>query len=152
MPASATASPREAILAANQKFMKAFADRDAVGMAALFVGATGIGLAPILVRLSETGPVATAFYRILLAQPILWLLLNRQPKRAEESGTSRRDFLLAARLSGPPLPVVFGRGAGSEGAGRSVLRRRLHSSPGREEVKIGAFFGRALFSQVVEAD
>ena len=49
---------------------------DAAGATALMIGATGIGLAPILVRLSETGPVATAFYRLLLAQPIVWWLLK----------------------------------------------------------------------------
>ena len=36
MADSSTASLREAILAANQMFMKAFADRDAAGMAALY--------------------------------------------------------------------------------------------------------------------
>ena len=36
MPNSSTPGVREAILAANQKFMRAFADRDAVGMAALY--------------------------------------------------------------------------------------------------------------------
>jgi drug/metabolite transporter (DMT)-like permease len=51
------------------------------GAVALILGATGIGLAPILVRLSETGPVATGFYRIALAQPILWLILSRERKR-----------------------------------------------------------------------
>jgi len=43
-------------------------------MAALLCGAIGIGFAPILVRLSEVGPSATAAFRILLALPILWLL------------------------------------------------------------------------------
>src|SRR5438874_1534326 len=36
MPNSSTPGVREAILAANQKFMKAFADRDAAGMVALY--------------------------------------------------------------------------------------------------------------------
>ncbi|MEW6160872.1 MAG: DMT family transporter, partial [Verrucomicrobiota bacterium] len=39
---------------------------------ALLGGAIGIGLAPIFVRLSEVGPVATAFYRLLFALPVLW--------------------------------------------------------------------------------
>lgn len=58
----------------------------------MLIGATGIGLAPILVRLSQTGPVATAFYRILLAQPILWWALTRE----EESKPHPRDIWLAA--------------------------------------------------------
>ncbi len=37
------------------------------------LGAVGIGFAPIFVRLSEIGPVATAFYRLLFAVPILWI-------------------------------------------------------------------------------
>lgn len=44
-----------------------------VALAGLFAGAAGIGFAPIFVRLSEVGPVATAFYRLLLALPVLWL-------------------------------------------------------------------------------
>lgn len=42
---------------------------------ALLAGATAIGLAPILVRLSEVGPVATAFQRLFLALPVLGLWL-----------------------------------------------------------------------------
>ena len=40
---------------------------------ALFAGATAIAFAPIFVRLSEVGPVATAFWRLTLALPDLWL-------------------------------------------------------------------------------
>lgn len=43
------------------------------GFAALIAGATGIGFAPIFVRLSEIGPDSTAFYRLLVAVPVLWL-------------------------------------------------------------------------------
>jgi len=39
----------------------------------LFLGAIGIAFAPIFVRLSETGPVTTAFYRLLFAIPMLWV-------------------------------------------------------------------------------
>ncbi|TVR79157.1 MAG: DMT family transporter [Rhodospirillales bacterium] len=41
----------------------------------LFLGAIGIGFAPIFVRLSELGPITTAFYRLFLALPALWLWL-----------------------------------------------------------------------------
>ncbi|MBF0166001.1 MAG: DMT family transporter [Alphaproteobacteria bacterium] len=46
-----------------------------LALAALLLGAVGIGFAPILVRLSPLGPSATAFYRLLLALPflVLWL-------------------------------------------------------------------------------
>ena len=39
----------------------------------LLTGAVAIGFAPIFVRLSELGPTATAFHRLLLALPALWL-------------------------------------------------------------------------------
>lgn len=41
---------------------------------ALFVGATCIALSPIWVRVSEVGPTASAFWRVALAVPLLWLL------------------------------------------------------------------------------
>jgi drug/metabolite transporter (DMT)-like permease len=64
---------------------------------ALFVGATGIGFAPIFVRLSETGPTATAFYRLLFALPFLWLWVGWDRSglggaRATRSPTGARDF------------------------------------------------------------
>lgn len=53
------------------------------GFLALLFGAAAIGLAPIFVRLSELGPYATAFWRILLSQPVLWALVYRETgKRA----------------------------------------------------------------------
>jgi len=47
------------------------ADRRA--LAALVVGACVIGLAPILARLTETGPAAAGFWRLLFAGPLLLL-------------------------------------------------------------------------------
>lgn len=44
---------------------------------ALVTGAVAIAFAPILVRVAETGPVATAFWRVALALPPLWLLQAR---------------------------------------------------------------------------
>lgn len=42
-------------------------------LVALIAGACVIGLAPIFVRISQVGPVATAFWRMLLAIPALWI-------------------------------------------------------------------------------
>ncbi len=42
-------------------------------LSALLAGAVGIAFAPIFVRLSELGPSATAFWRLALALPPLWL-------------------------------------------------------------------------------
>lgn len=47
--------------------------RARIGFLALIAGATGIGFAPILVRMSETGPTAAAFYRLLFALPLIWI-------------------------------------------------------------------------------
>jgi drug/metabolite transporter (DMT)-like permease len=66
---------------------------------ALLGGATGIGFAPVLVRLShETGPTATAFYRLLFALPLLWVWAgwDRRSNPASRQPADRRDFLLLA--------------------------------------------------------
>jgi drug/metabolite transporter (DMT)-like permease len=48
----------------------------------LLLGGVAIGLSPIFVRLAETGPIATAFWRVLLALPALalWARLERGPR------------------------------------------------------------------------
>jgi drug/metabolite transporter (DMT)-like permease len=45
---------------------------DWLALAALFSGATAIATAPLFVKVSESGPVATAFWRVFLALPLLW--------------------------------------------------------------------------------
>ena len=45
-----------------------------ISFLALLGGAVAIGFAPIFVRMSEVGPVATAFWRLALALPVLWTL------------------------------------------------------------------------------
>jgi drug/metabolite transporter (DMT)-like permease len=44
----------------------------------LVAGAVAIGFAPIFVRLVSAGPVATAFWRMALAVPVLWIVASRQ--------------------------------------------------------------------------
>ena len=39
----------------------------------LLLGAAAISMAGVLVKLSEIGPIATAFYRLLLSLPVFWL-------------------------------------------------------------------------------
>lgn len=48
---------------------------------AVLAGAIGIGFAPIWVRLSETGPTATAFWRVALALPLLWIRAKPVPQK-----------------------------------------------------------------------
>ena len=71
---------------------------------ALIAGAIFIGLSPILVRLSEVGPVATAFYRVFLGLPLMlvWLsTMNRTVPEHDPAPISIRDRLLLL------LPGVF---------------------------------------------
>ncbi|MBC7951822.1 MAG: DMT family transporter [Rhodospirillaceae bacterium] len=44
------------------------------GLLALILGAAALGFAPIFVRLSEVGPVSTAFYRLALSLPVFAVL------------------------------------------------------------------------------
>lgn len=43
---------------------------------ALILGAAALGLGPIFVRLADVGPVASAFWRLVISLPMLLLLLN----------------------------------------------------------------------------
>jgi drug/metabolite transporter (DMT)-like permease len=64
----------------------------------LFLGVTGIGFAPLLVRMSEVGPSATAFYRLLFALPFLWFWMHREHAHnpATRSPAGARDYLQLA--------------------------------------------------------
>jgi len=74
----------------------AAARRNALALGALLLGAVAIGSSAIWVRLSEVGPVATAFWRTALAVPFLflWVALERRP--ADASARASRRGLIAA--------------------------------------------------------
>ena len=66
-------------------------------LAALLVGAVAIGFSPIFVRLSELGPVATAFWRVGFAVPLLWLAVLVQTRaRRRLERPAERDLALIA--------------------------------------------------------
>src|SRR4051812_42840652 len=68
-------------------------------LGALLVGATCIALSPIFVRVSQAGPTATAFWRVALAVPVLWLFLF----------FSRKKFVRPKRYPGQwPLLAAAG--------------------------------------------
>ena len=46
-------------------------------LAVLVFGACVIGLSPILVRLTETGPAAAGFWRLAFAMPLLAIMTRR---------------------------------------------------------------------------
>lgn len=58
----------------------------------LVAGACVIGVAPILVRLADTGPAATGFWRLVFAAPLLAVLARRSPSGG---GRPSRLVLLA---------------------------------------------------------
>ena len=64
-------------------------------LAALLAGATCIALSPIFVRVSEAGPTATAFWRVALAVPVLWIFYLRTKARARRYA-GQWPLLLAA--------------------------------------------------------
>lgn len=67
-------------------------------LSALVGGAICIGFAPVLVRLSDVGPSATAFFRLLFALPFLWAWMwsNQSRSAVTASPATAKDFLLLA--------------------------------------------------------
>jgi drug/metabolite transporter (DMT)-like permease len=64
---------------------------------ALLAGGAALGLSPIFVRLSDVGPTASAFWRLALAVPVLWIwVVAHRPRRA----VVRPAPLNAAMLAG----------------------------------------------------
>ena len=73
----------------------------ASGLAIMVVAALAMSVSPSLVRLADVGPFASAFWRVFLALPVLWIWMRR-----EEGSTSgdmahpRARFTLATVLAG----------------------------------------------------
>lgn len=65
-------------------------------LGALLLGATCIALSPIFVRLSEAGPTATAFWRVALAVPALWILYLLKARARTQRYSGKWPLLLAA--------------------------------------------------------
>jgi drug/metabolite transporter (DMT)-like permease len=68
-------------------------------LGALLAGATCIAASPIFVRLSESGPTATAFWRVALAIPVLWLLYFLKPRARVARYGAQWPLLIAAGLA-----------------------------------------------------
>ncbi len=58
---------------------------------ALLGGAVAIGFAPIFVRLSDAGPVSTAFWRLAIALPLLWIAMAASARRTTDVPAPRMD-------------------------------------------------------------
>ena len=73
--------------------------RNLVAIGALLLGATAIGTSALFVKVSETGPVATAFWRVFLALPLLWMWsVLEQRERHGASFALERRLLIACGL------------------------------------------------------
>lgn len=62
----------------------------------MIVGAICIGFAPIFVRLTDVGLTAAAFWRVLLALPLLWLLWYPRREKPSPESRARIKWLLLA--------------------------------------------------------
>ena len=69
-----------------------------VALAALLLGACSIAFAPIFVRLSETGPTASAFWRTALAVPFLWAWAFATPRAEGDRANPLATPMLLAGL------------------------------------------------------
>jgi drug/metabolite transporter (DMT)-like permease len=69
-----------------------------VAFLCLLAGGCAIAFAPIFVRLADTGPVASAFWRTALAVPLLWAWLARPSSASEPPAAISRGALVAAGL------------------------------------------------------
>jgi drug/metabolite transporter (DMT)-like permease len=58
------------------------ADRSLVALLALIGGAAAMGISPVFVRVAEVGPFTSAFWRVALALPALWLWSRLEPPPA----------------------------------------------------------------------
>lgn len=70
--------------------------RIGLAFACLLLGAVGIGFAPIFVRISDVGPVSSAFWRIALSIPVLLLWLSVRGRR--NPGRNRPWLLVVCGL------------------------------------------------------
>jgi len=77
-----------------------------LAMLALLAGAMAIAIAPIFVRISETGPAATAFWRVALAVPVLMLLArNTRPDSIKTKVPVRWPVILCGLFFAADLGV-----------------------------------------------
>lgn len=81
--------------------------RRTLAFIALLAGAIAIGFAPIFVRLSDTSPTASAFWRVALAAPVLWawLLATRDSTEQPPAPGTLRILMLTGLMFACDLGV-----------------------------------------------
>lgn len=81
--------------------------RRVMAVAALLAGATAIATSALFVKVSEAGPVATAFWRVALALPFLWTwsLIEQRGRHAASFAADRRMMIAAGLFFAGDLAV-----------------------------------------------
>ncbi len=73
--------------------------RNTLAVGALLAGAVAIAASPLFVKVSETGPIATAFWRVALALPVLWAWSALGERKEHRASFARdRGMMFAAGL------------------------------------------------------
>jgi drug/metabolite transporter (DMT)-like permease len=72
------------------------ARRGSAAFGALVVGAMAMGISPVFVRVADVGPFASAFWRVTLALPALWMWM----RLSERGAAPKRPFSLPVLLAG----------------------------------------------------
>ena len=78
-------------------------DPGIIAFIALIIGAIAMGASPIFVRFAEVGPFTSAFWRVFLALPVLWLWARRERAAELAAGggqTADRGAFAAIALAG----------------------------------------------------
>jgi drug/metabolite transporter (DMT)-like permease len=81
--------------------------REGLALLALLLGAVCIALSPIFVRVSETGPTATAFWRVALAVPALWVMYAAFGRSGESAPIKLPGWLLVSAAAAFTGDLVF---------------------------------------------
>jgi len=111
-----------------------------LALAALLLGAVVIGFSGILVKLSETGPLASAFYRVALSLPVFLLWMGLALPRAA------RKSRAAPVGTAPPVPIggLAGGGQTVGASGGAARAKKLASKDRWLLVLCGALFAADL--------
>jgi drug/metabolite transporter (DMT)-like permease len=88
------------LMVAPAPHLPAAADRAApLAFLALIGGAVAMGISPVFVRFAEVGPFTSAFWRVALALPVLWLW-SRYERRTVASARPPRSACLSVLIAG----------------------------------------------------
>ena len=82
------------------KRLKLHFDENPISLAliALLFGGVCIGFSPIFVRLSETGPTSSAFWRVLLVLPLFYMTMVRNTNKRIKNGENVTAFKFSKKI------------------------------------------------------